>query len=497
MHRSPRHYDRANGLFINGPMERYFYTSTILLCFLQIASAQNWQSLNGGTDWNVADLFADTTTGQLYISGAFQHVGDIEANGVAVWDGSQFQTFGTGVDNCITTCPIVLSIAVWNDEVYCSPTSYSMGGVLNPNGLMKWDGLAWERVKNGLTSFSGSSGGAIDFLPFNNTLYILGAFQMVGTDTAYSVAVWDGEELLSLDFPFANPEAGIIGRVQSGVIKDDVLYVGGNFRKEPGIENTIDFAWYENGNWYQPEQSIMGGNDDIGKVVVYEDEIYVGGNFRVSSGNAGNAIMRFHNGSFHDVGGSFDSELANIDDMIVYNGKLFIFGLFNTVGGGVPAQNIASWDGEKWCGYGFDFDHRIRAAEVLGDRLYIGGPFDSIDNQPYNHLAFWEGELIPTECGEPVVSNSKQLHEKVILRVSPNPASETLHLQLSHAQAANALLRVINLQGQTMHQEKLQLSPAMQEHQIDLRGWPAGVYILSIQANGSAPVVRRFVVQRQ
>ena len=474
-------------------MERYFYTATILLCLLQTASAQNWQSLNGGTDWNVADLFADTTSGQLYISGAFQHAGDIEANGVAVWDGSQFQTFGAGVDNCITTCPIVLSISTWNNEVYCSPTSYSMGGILDPNGLMKWDGENWARVNNGLTALNGNGGAAIDLLPYNSTLYVLGVFEMVGTDTAYSVAAWDGEELSSLGFPYANPEAGIVGRVQSGVFKDDVLYVGGNFRKELGVENTIDFAWYENGSWHQSEQNIMGENDDVGKLIVYKNDVYVGGGFRVSKGNAGNAIMRFRDGEFVDVGGSFDSELSSVVDMVVYNDKLFVFGLFNSVGGGIPAQNIASWDGEKWCGYGFDFDQRIRAAEVLGDRLYIGGPFDSINYQPYNHLAFWEGELEPAVCGNPVSATPKEQMATLRITLFPNPAKDLLQIQLPSL-PTSAALTIQNLQGQTLYQDRLQLSPTLQTHEVQVAGWPAGVYVLRVQS-GARQWVRKFVVE--
>ena len=475
-------------------MRRNLYTTIILFCFLHTAPAQNWQSLNGGTDWNVADLFADTTSGQLYVSGAFQHAGDIEANGVAVWDGSQFQTFGTGVDNCITTCPIVLSTAVWNDEVYCSPTSYSMGGVLEPNGLMKWDGEEWARVNEGISFFNNNDGIVLDFLPTETRLIILGSFQLAGTDTAYSIASWDGEELSSLGFPFANPEAGIVGKVQSGVFKDDVLYVGGNFRKELGVENTIDFAWYKNGNWYQSPQSIMGVNDDISKVVNYKDEVYVGGNFRVSSGNAGNAIMLFQDGIFVDVGGSFDSELANIRDMVVYNGKLFVFGVFNSVGGGIPAQNIASWDGEKWCGYGFNFDHRIRAAEVLGDRLYIGGPFDSINYQPYNHLAFWEGELEPIVCGNPVSTAPEEQIAAMQLTLFPNPTNSTLHLQLQHAQSTQGQLQIENLAGQTLHTEALDLGPALQSWEVDVADWPSGVYVVRLRA-GAEQVVRKFVVE--
>jgi len=237
----------------------------------------------------------------------------------------------------------------------------------------------------------------------------------------------------------------------------------------------------------------MGGNDDVGKLIVYKDDVYVGGGFRVSTGNAGNAIMRFRDGEFVDVGGSFDSELSSVVDMVVYNEKLFVFGLFNSVGGGIPAQNIASWDGEKWCGYGFDFDQRIRAAEVLGDRLYIGGPFDSINYQPYNHLAFWEGELEPIVCGNPVSTTSEDQMTTLQINLFPNPVTSQLNIQLPSL-STPADLTIQNLQGQTLFRDRIQLSPALQTHEIQVVDWPAGLYILRVQS-GARQWVRKFVVE--
>jgi hypothetical protein len=202
--------------------------------------------------------------------------------------------------------------------------------------------------------------------------------------------------------------------------------------------------------------------------------------------------MRFQDGEFVDVGGSFDSELSSVIDMVVYNDKLFVFGLFNSVGGGIPAQNIASWDGEKWCGYGFDFDHLIRAAEVLEDRLYIGGPFDSINYQPYNHLAFWEGELEPTVCGNPISTAPVEQRAKIRVNLFPNPTTSTLHLQLQHAQSTQGKLQIKNLAGQTLHTEALDLNPALQSWEVDVADWPSGVYVVRLLA-GSEQVVRKFV----
>ena len=81
-----------------------------------------------------------------------------------------------------------------------------------------------------------------------------------------------------------------------------------------------------------------------------------------------------------------------------------------------------------------------------------------------------------------------------VLSIYPNPAQEALHLQLSHFQATDALLQVMNLQGQALYQNRLQLSPTLQTHEIQVAGWPAGVYVLRVQS-GERQWVRKFVVE--
>lgn len=110
-----------------------------LLFFLLInltIQAQSWGSLLDGTDWQINDLYADTLTGQLYLSGRFEQAGMTEVNGIARWDGTQFHSLGDGVDYCITSCPTVRSVIQFQDEVYCSPTGFSIGGI-EPNGMAK------------------------------------------------------------------------------------------------------------------------------------------------------------------------------------------------------------------------------------------------------------------------------------------------------------------------------------------------------------------------
>lgn len=468
-------------------------TRQILLLILFLisvrANSQAWQKLSSGLDYPPAKIYADTLNGEVYISGRFQYAGGNEVNGITRWNGTGFESLGGGVDYCIQSCPVVVGVTRFQEDIYCSPTGFSIGG-FDPKGLARWDGEAWFPVSTGLTFFSGTDGIATEFISTDSVLYIFGNFHMAGQDTANSVAFWDGSELQGMGFPYIYLSDNFVN-ISSAIIHENVIYVGGNFSSAPGKEGTLDFAAYDSGVWFSLAR-IKGPNDNIGALAVYNGEIYLAGNFRVSSGNAGNAIMKFTNGTLVDVGGSFDSELANVRSLIVYKGNLYAFGLFNSVGGGIPAKNMARWDGEKWCGFNFDFDGRVSTAAVLEDQLYIGGGFRRIDGDTFNYVAFWEGELIPDTCGEVAVHSSSGIAIELGFQLFPNPTTHTLDLRFEGLQADGATLTIQNTAGQLLYREELAIPSGLQQYQVDVSAWPPGVYFLRLQA-GERQVVRRFV----
>lgn len=91
-----------------------------------------------------------------------------------------------------------------------------------------------------------------------------------------------------------------------------------------------------------------------------------------------------------------------------------------------------------------------------------------------------------------LVHSSSQPFDKLDFSVFPNPTASTLHLQLQHPQAAQGKLLIENLAGQTLYAEDLDLSPVLQSWEVDVAGWPSGVYVVRLQAGGEQ-VVRKFV----
>lgn len=74
---------------------------------------------------------------------------------------------------------------------------------------------------------------------------------------------------------------------------------------------------------------------------------------------------------------------------------IYIGGSFREIGG-VPARNIARWDGTRWHSIGEGGENgtsgTVYALAVDGEDLYVGGRFDSAGSLYVNNIARWDGE---------------------------------------------------------------------------------------------------------
>ena len=84
----------------------------------------------------------------------------------------------------------------------------------------------------------------------------------------------------------------------------------------------------------------------------------------------------------------------------VYNGNLIVAGRFDTAGG-VPAANIAAWNGSSWSALGSGIKLRaarfsnssgiIHGLAVYNGDLYVCGDFDIAGGMPASNIAKWDG----------------------------------------------------------------------------------------------------------
>jgi hypothetical protein len=73
-----------------------------------------------------------------------------------------------------------------------------------------------------------------------------------------------------------------------------------------------------------------------------------------------------------------------------YNAELYAGGYF-TSAGGMPANNIAKWNGTNWLPVGTGTSSTVRSLAVYNGELYAGGDFSWAGNVGVNHIAKWNG----------------------------------------------------------------------------------------------------------
>ncbi|MEM6966690.1 MAG: T9SS type A sorting domain-containing protein [Bacteroidota bacterium] len=453
--------------------------------------SQNWESLGQGVNQPVFHLYPDSVDNLLYIGGQFKFADGITVNGVATWDGQSFTTVGSGVNNCSSEfCYQTLALTRYKDHIYCSPLSTLFGDSII-NGIAKWNGTTWSNVGKGILTISGSNGVALSMLTYEEELYIFGAFHRIGQDSAFYAAKWNGDSLSSLNFFKEN----LVSRIHHAVVFQNEIYVAGFFEDDQG--NQLDVAKYDGQHWYPVGGGIKGFADDPLELIVYNDELYTCGYFKKSSGNTGTGILKLKNNAWVDVGGSFDGDNVVVDGMIVFDEALFAFGRFSHVGGGVAANNIAKWDGERWCGLGSTFpEYRdVKAAAVYNDELYIAGSFDSIDGQVFNRIAKWTGGNYVDTCGEAVSTTYLDKISIPKFSISPNPSFEVINFEIQGKVRNDARLVLSNLLGQSLQTLQLPSFSGQYSHQLEVSTYPVGTYFLTLQI-GAQVTTRKVVIQR-
>ncbi len=81
---------------------------------------------------------------------------------------------------------------------------------------------------------------------------------------------------------------------------------------------------------------------------------------------------------------------AGVMALAMYKGNLIAGGNF-TSAGGVPANNIAMWNGTSWAALGTGVNGSVYALAVYNGKLIAGGAFDSAGGQGSEYIAHWDG----------------------------------------------------------------------------------------------------------
>jgi len=180
------------------------------------------------------------------------------------------------------------------------------------------------------------------------------------------------------------------------------LYAGGWFTMANGLRVNHVARW-DGGAW-----SPLGGGFTIAapgsahvtSLAVFDGELYAGGSFDTAGGVPARNIARWDGFSWSAAGGGLvnNSGGTYVNSMTVWDdgggSDLYVAGSFDEAGG-VTLSNIARWDGSSWSALGAGVDSQVRAMQVFdageGDDLYVGGYFENAGGSPASRIARWDG----------------------------------------------------------------------------------------------------------
>ena len=337
-----------------------------------------------------ADLDGTANT-EVYAAGAFWMLGGPDpVNGIARWDGAAWTglLFGLDRDDAFgEALARVQDMIVWDDgsgaalyvggdfdRAYHGPQN----GQVNENSIfvgnvVRWDGSSWSALGSGLGDF----GEVFALAAFDDgsgpALYAGGRIPSNVGAPVDTFGRWDGMRWESVGGHFERSD-GTFGIPKAMVVFDDgngrALYVGGRFDMAPGGVPARNIARWDGTSWTEVGGGIGNGvlldADEVYALTVFHDggggALYAGGSFFEAGGVPARNIARWDGTSWSDVGGGVveldeaDEDRGGVKAFEVFNNELWVGGQFEPPLLGVAracakpetSQNLASWDGTRW-----------------------------------------------------------------------------------------------------------------------------------------------------
>lgn len=436
----------------------------------------------GANSW-VNAFYEDTTDNMLYIGGWFLTFDSDTVWGIVKYDGQDAVPLGTGQFPCGNACPGIVSIEKYNNDIYVAGAMSGMEGDTT-GGFSRWNGTSWDSLGY-LQDFYGDPADLADLEVYNGELYMCGTISYINGQPATGVAKWDGVQFTDLGFPYTSTGGSPCNLLKLQHYNGDLIVVSTGCYDQFGGAHKL---WkYDGVTWDTMDFNINGFG--VGDIDVYNGELYVAGLFDTLGGNPGNYIVGWDGSQLRDVGGGLWNGGANaqVFDLEVWNGRLYAAGLF-TEAGGIPAKHLAYWDGVEWCTNGGDFLNGVYEIGHLNDTMIVAC-HTHVDGIQVNRIAKWVGGSYVDTCGLIATSVFEPNHPDPIL-LYPNPASEFINIEMEgYHEVCNYKLYLVS--GQIVLSGQFTGSAV----QLSLNGLCSGYYLLNIETENSVTVRKILVTE--
>jgi hypothetical protein len=350
-----------------------------------------WPTTDGVFQYPINDVpnRMSVKDGSLYIGGGFNQAGDVIANHIVRYDGSNFYPLGEKPANGFATPPLNVScIGQADDGIYVGGLFTAAGKTL-ANRIARWDGTNWNTVGGGTMGGASSANRVLAIAGLGSDVFVGGTFTNVGGINVSNIARWDGAN-------WWNMGVGFDSSVSVLAATPGAVYAGGSFTNaiDPFPFTVNHIAMWDGFNWYNLGSGV-NANGTVNAIAVSGNNVYIGGTFTSAGGVTANRIAVWDGANWASLGSGSANGLNGTVLAIALNGSdVYVGGTFTNAGTTV-VRGIARWDGANWSGLGSGATGtsagEVRALAFGGDgKLYCCGRFTNMSGINASSIARWD-----------------------------------------------------------------------------------------------------------
>ena len=230
-------------------------------------------AVNGGL--KTANLYAlDQYNGNIIACGEFDRVGNKAISGIMQWDGSSWDSLGSGLSGNIVGSAALMyphDLCKFGTDLIVAGNFLKAGGI-TVNGIARWDGSQWHNMDAGFNKT------VYSVCVYNGELYAGGEFTMSGSTALKCIAKWNGTSWVDPGFGINYTNSALNAFVHTMKVLNTKLYLAGGFDRviEAAAVHQGQGVFAFNGT---NVDTLSGGtiNREIEAIAWYDGDLYVGG----------------------------------------------------------------------------------------------------------------------------------------------------------------------------------------------------------------------------
>lgn len=300
---------------------------------------------------------------------------------LSVFDGTQVTRLGLFSGSGVTIYDLIFV----GSTLYVGGSFTSVDGV-EARGLAQWNGIAW--------SATGITNGSVLALETDGAnLYAGGLFTNPGGVLLTNIGRWNGSSWQAMGTGLGGTNRVTSDVVRALLLTNGVLYAGGNF-SNAGTQALSHIAMWNGATW-SPVGGGISGTTAFGVVFGLAwngGNLYAVGAFSQAGGVPASNVARWDGGTWSALGSGVSGTSGFIAGFSVasFNNLICVAGNFTSAGGN-SATNFAVWDGSNWSPAGADLGATASRVYSPGTELYVGGNFLRAAGGIMAGLTAWDG----------------------------------------------------------------------------------------------------------